>query len=1037
MRINTMRNLQKGKVMGTHKELITALKFDESFKNAMRDYYNYGFKNLSHFTQSQQTVHDDWNRLNNVVSDYFEWSSWDERNKVMFANADSQSMEENPFHRMYRFCKYKPFTYPSYFIHTMAALSEAFKLREGLSGLIIDENSLMRLEDLANGEKGYKTSDLVNMFPKIEDEDEIDNAMLTGESNDLLLKIVEQITRAIGDELSGAEDGRKIRFHYSKTSTFSNEETAKQKGKEYTASPYCIRSFHNVLFLLARIDGKKNLRAFRLDHMSSVEIIEQQSEPLELEESILERFNSIVAADRHNNAVKALTERLDELDAYGFVCRYQSKGKKKKEAGDRWWSLSELTMGKILNTGINVDMDFERHLNSALEFFSKYYLFGEVGTFLLDRFSSGEVSPFRFKHEYFMQALNDFNIVDLLYAIENGKWCKIKYSHGIAGFKTELLCFPLEIRVSNMLGREFLMYYEPIHRSYTALRIEFIDSIMFYDDKRVKSILTQKGYHSSAESIDADIANARNSIQHSWGVATTKEQDGNAINSVVPHLVSLRIAYNPGTDYYITNRLNRECRFGIILEADENSQLKFSVNVSDDAELIPWMRSFYSRIISCDGMDTDSFSLDTDVENIVRILLDDSLNKLQKREKSPTVERWDFPTKINEALGDGTKAREHDKIFNEVFSIYYYIMADVFVRLCSDSSVESFSECEIDEIIVKSINKYSHRKGEKTKKILTSEIKELLKSCGFLEKTTKIVETRCSNGIFKAKEERIVSFLPRYTCESGIELYRDVVPISTSELRWLKTIIQDNKIRLFMSDAEIELVNNLLMQYAPDLSPFPMEKVKYFDRFHFPKENIGKKSKVFATILKSIYDRKTLHIKYHTMKNSIKIGEFRPIVIEFSRRNNRFQGYFQECDSNKIYIMNVSRVETADETETSFDYASVEKALRSYREENTTSVKIEFYDVHNIVDRILTEFSPWKKSCSFDRETNLYTLEIFYQKQDEVDLVVRLMGYGGNISFPDKKHPVYIEILNRMNHQMDLIRERRNRDKNKESDDNR
>lgn len=32
--------------MATHEELITALKFDQSFKDMLRDYYSYGFKNL-------------------------------------------------------------------------------------------------------------------------------------------------------------------------------------------------------------------------------------------------------------------------------------------------------------------------------------------------------------------------------------------------------------------------------------------------------------------------------------------------------------------------------------------------------------------------------------------------------------------------------------------------------------------------------------------------------------------------------------------------------------------------------------------------------------------------------------------------------------------------------------------------------------------------------------------------------------------------------------------------------------------------------
>ena len=240
-----------------------------------------------------------------------------------------------------------------------------------------------------------------------------------------------------------------------------------------------------------------------------------------------------------------------------------------------------------------------------------------------------------------------------------------------------------------------------------------------------------------------------------------------------------------------------------------------------------------------------------------------------------------------------------------------------------------------------------------------------------------------------------------------------------------------------MSAQEIAVFENLLNQYAPTLSPLPMGKIVFFDRFHFLENKTKHTAAVLSTILEGIYDQKTVNIKYHTMKNRVMIGEFRPIVLEFSKRNNRFQGFFQECSSNRIYTMNVSRIETVDATDTSFDYISAEQALLAFREENTTSVTVEFYDVRNIADRILTEFSPWKKLCSYNPETEIYTLTIFYQKQDEIDLVIRLLGYGGNLRFVDKEHPIFKEIQSRMNRQMDLIRERRSAQSDRESSDNR
>lgn len=901
--------------MATHKELITAGKFDEKFKRALLDYYSYGFKCLGSFdAKKHQTISEDWLRLNRIIADYMKWS--EDRNDVMFASEDSQSIETNPFHRIYRFCKYNPLTYPAYFLHTMAALSKSFQLRGGVDALGLDDDQRIHLEDLIERQEDLKTSDLLYFY-------------------------TDKLAPSVGD-------------------------------------------------------------------------------------------------DRN----KTPNNRLADLERLGLVsCR--QKGGVKGGKGDRRWSLSLFTIGTILDAGNKVSKDFEHHLHSALDFFSKYYLLGEVGTFLLDRIYSDDVSPFRFKHEYFMQALNDFNIADLLYAIEHNKWCKIKYRHGIRNAEREILCYPLEIRISNMNGREFLMCYEPFKRSYTALRIEFIDAIEYFDDSKVKRILAQTGYHPLSETVDTDISNARESLKYSWGVSSTKEPIGNAQSIAVPHPVNFKIAYAPKQDYFIVNRLYRERRTGYLEKPDGSTYLHFSVNVSDETELRPWMRSFYSRIASCDGMETDDFSLDDDVEDIVRVLIRDELHPKRQNVPKRILPRWEIPDDAKALLGNGAKAREHDLLFNEVFCIYYYIIADVFVRLSSSPKEKSYNKQEILQAIEDSFNKFYLLIGQETESLLPDEILELLIDGGFLERIDRAIpgayETvRYDAGTGYVKRQKTEkAYISKYVCDPDVELYRDVVPLTTLELRWLKTIVRDQKMRLFFSGDEITLLQNLLDENASSIKALPMNKVVFFDRFRFTEKNARRETAVLATILEGIYDQRTVRLKYHTNQKGPRHGEFRPIVLEFSKRNNRFQGYFQNCKTNAILTINIAQIETATETGTVFDYSAAEIALADYRKNNTTSVEIEFSNVKNIVDRILTEFSPWEKRCSFDAKIRKYRLTIFYQTPDELDLVVRLLGYGAYLRFVDKEHPIFKEIQLRMKKQMELIEERRKNSNVQEPGDNR
>lgn len=137
--------------MASHKEMIKAHKFGEKFKNSLRDYFNYGFKNMCDFTcdkekqKSRKTILDDWNRLNNILIDYVDWSEKKRINEIMYATKDSQDLGINPFHRVYKFCIY-PDSYPLYFFHTMAALSSLISLNSEIETIGRNEEERKRLE---------------------------------------------------------------------------------------------------------------------------------------------------------------------------------------------------------------------------------------------------------------------------------------------------------------------------------------------------------------------------------------------------------------------------------------------------------------------------------------------------------------------------------------------------------------------------------------------------------------------------------------------------------------------------------------------------------------------------------------------------------------------------------------------------------------------------------------------------------------------------------------------------------------------------
>ena len=167
--------------MPADKESIKVTFFDEKFKNLLRDYYSYGFGRLSNENGVKEATQDiDRERLSNIFRDDMKWENSGDKVSLTTSRY-SQEMNVNPFHKVYHFCKYKSED-SAFFFHTMAALSsqlcvgdDAYEIlarNRECEGKItksgedfLSEYEYMRKKD--QKKKEYKTSDLINFYPKI------------------------------------------------------------------------------------------------------------------------------------------------------------------------------------------------------------------------------------------------------------------------------------------------------------------------------------------------------------------------------------------------------------------------------------------------------------------------------------------------------------------------------------------------------------------------------------------------------------------------------------------------------------------------------------------------------------------------------------------------------------------------------------------------------------------------------------------------------------------------------------------------------
>ena len=877
--------------MAKHDELVEAGFFDSKFKNTLRDYYTYGFKTYSDLQRegengkqipSTYTIDNDWKRLSNILHGYFEWKS--KSDTAFFLSNDSQSLSENPFHKIYRFCLFNEKD-PKFFFNIIFALSSKCKLADGVDSLDLH---LQQIDDLPE-----------SFYNDVENNKPLSSSSLS-------------------------------------------------------------------CFLPDRKDVFKGRN-----------------------ESISYNLNGLVEKGLLKDNPEKMGKKIIHI-----------------------WQLTGCYISSILEQGEKIDKGFVEHFSNALDFFSKYEVLGVVGSFILNRYNNKYKSDFRFKHEYYMQSVNDYSLIDLLTAIENKKWCEIDYKIDTNGIAKSIIVYPLEIRISSMNGREYLSFYEPFSRSYSNLRLEFIEDIKYIDGGVIK--MPGKPEISLAnEGVIADINNARSLLKHSWGASTTLKEDGNVKDKTPLYDVNIKIRINPEDKEYIIRRVKREQRIGTIVQ--HNDYIEFKAKVSDYRELRPWIRSFYSRILEYSCQNDLEFSVKEDLSKFDNAAVDKNVLNADIN-KSDII--WKIP---KEPEYETEPSASHMLIFNEVFSVYYEVIADVLMQLYSSDEDEHgrFTAKRIHSIIESAIKKHKNKYGKKTQDILETIIFGIVRSNAFMR------EGADNNyGVWKKKSElssnnnNSIEYMRKY-CTNETSFYSSILPLSLIECRWLVTIINNPKIYLFLSCDEVEYLKDVLT-VEQNIKGLQYSSIHYTDRFKTNMINNELEIRYINPLLDAICKHNKVGIQFTSARGDTIQDIYCPIHIEYSKRDNLFRCYAYAENFKAITIINIERIKQISIKDDIYDYGDVSSKLDAYIKRNMRSITIEFTDTKNIPDRILNEFAPWKKRCTYNKKTKIYQLKIFYQQQDTYELVVRLLGYGSLIRILNKDSALYNEYNKRLQKQREI-----------------
>lgn len=213
-------------------------------------------------------------------------------------------------------------------------------------------------------------------------------------------------------------------------------------------------------------------------------------------------------------------------------------------------------------------------LTEPLHFFSEAAPCGVIGAFILDK-TDTDTDAFTFKHHYITSAI-DSDVLASLFSAMREKRCISVTNHSRRKDEPRTVnIIPLRVLISTQSGRQHLIAYLPLYNSFLTYRVDYLSN--------VKPLEVTPRF----DELRAAVSDMQKKM---WGVSTRRRGFGYESTERVDFTV--RVEDN---EDYIVRRLMREKRVGRVEKLDENTY-RFSADVYDTSEMIPWIRTFICRI---------------------------------------------------------------------------------------------------------------------------------------------------------------------------------------------------------------------------------------------------------------------------------------------------------------------------------------------------------------------------------------------------------------------------------------------------------
>ena len=211
-------------------------------------------------------------------------------------------------------------------------------------------------------------------------------------------------------------------------------------------------------------------------------------------------------------------------------------------------------------------------LTDVIDFFSEVAPCGVIGSFLQDKQPEHD-ELFSFKHHYITQAMDSEVLAGLFEAIHQHRYITIDNLGRHSDEVQTIRLVPLKIYISAQNGRQNLIAFHEKAKRLNSYRLDYMSNVRIEEE--------------TCEQFDVLRDTLCKAEDHMWGVNCKRNM------KQVEHVeFEIRIEDD---EQFIVRRLEREKRCGHVEKIDDN-HYRYIADVFDTTEMLPWIRTFISRI---------------------------------------------------------------------------------------------------------------------------------------------------------------------------------------------------------------------------------------------------------------------------------------------------------------------------------------------------------------------------------------------------------------------------------------------------------